>query len=235
MLEGKSSTSAPVLSGVPQGSVLGPALFLIYINDLPEYVTNSTVRLFADDALLYLTIHSTSDCIKLQEDLNNLERWESDWQMSFHPEKYEVIHITTKKKPILHKYTLHGHTLSSVPQIKYLGVHISNDLKWNSHINSISSKANQTIGFLKRNLKINSPTIKEKAYKSIVRPKLEYCNTVWDPKSIKKSQRRQKIKPYASPASGDGAEESGKMVNQTCYRLLSKLITKDYNYFQSYH
>ena len=165
VLEGKSSTSAPVLSGVPQGSVLGPALFLIYINDLPEYVTNSTVRHFADDTLLYLTIHSTFDCIKLQEDLNNIERWESDWQMSFHPEKCEVIHITTKKKPILHKYTLHGHTLSSVPQIKYLGVHISNDLKWNSHINSISSKTNQTLGFLKRNLKINSPTIKEKKIK----------------------------------------------------------------------
>ena len=125
VLEGKSSSSAPVLSGVQQGSVLGPVLFLIYINNLPEYVSNSTVRLFADDTLLYLTIHNSSDCIKLQEDLNNLERWELDWQMSFHPEKCEVIHITTKKKPIIHKYTLHGHTLSSVPKIKYLGVNIS--------------------------------------------------------------------------------------------------------------
>ena len=174
VLEGKSSSSAPVLSGVPQDSVLGPVLFLIYINDLPEYVSNSTVRLFADDTLLYLTIHNSSDCIKLQEELNNLERWESDWQMSFHPDKCEVIHITTKKKPIIHKYTLHGHTLSSVPQIKYLGVNIFQDLKWNSHINSVSSKANQTLGGLKRNLKINSQPIKEKAYKSIVRPKLEY-------------------------------------------------------------
>ena len=162
MLESKSSTSAPLLSGVEQDSVPGPALFLIYINDLPEYVTNSTVRLFADDTLLYLTIHSTSDCFKLNEDLNNFERWESDRQMSFHPEKCEAIHITTKKKPILHKYTLHGYTLSSVPQIKNLEVHIYDDLKWNSHINSISSKANQTLGFLKRNLKINSPTIKDK-------------------------------------------------------------------------
>ena len=65
VLEGKSSSSAPVLSSVPQGSVWGPVLFLIYINDLPEYVSNSTVRLFADDTLLYLTIHNTSDCIKL--------------------------------------------------------------------------------------------------------------------------------------------------------------------------
>ena len=144
VLEGKSSSSVPVLSGVLQGSLLGPVLFLIYINDLPEYVSNSAVRLFADDTRLYLTIHNSSDCDKLQEDLNNLERWESDWQMSFHPEKCEVIHITTKKTPILHTYSLHGHILSSVPKIKYLGVHISQDLKWNSHINSTSLKANQT-------------------------------------------------------------------------------------------
>ena len=165
-------------SAVRRSTGLSSWPYTIYINDLPEYVSNSTVRLFADDTLLYLTIHNSSDCIKLQEDLNNLERWESDWQMSFHPDKCEVIHITTKKKPIIHKYTLHGNTLSSVPQIKYLGVNISQDLKWNSHINSVSSKANQTLGILKRNLKINSQSIKEKAYKSIVRPKFEYCNTV---------------------------------------------------------
>ena len=179
-----------MFSGVPQGSILGPVLFLIYINDLPGYVSYSTARLFADDTLLYLTIHNSSDCTKLQDDLNNLQKWESDWQMSFHPEKCEVIHITTKKYPIIHKYTLHGHTLLSVPQIKYLGVQISQDLKWNSHINSISSKANQTLGFLKRNLKIKSQTIKEKAYKSIVRPKVEYCSTVWDPKCIKKIPKK---------------------------------------------
>ena len=108
VLEGKSSSSAPVLSDVPQGSVSGPVLFLIYINYLPQYVSNSTVRLFADDTLMYVTIHNSSYCIKLQEGLNNLERLESDWQMSVHPEKCEVIHINTKKKPILHNYTLHS-------------------------------------------------------------------------------------------------------------------------------
>ena len=103
----------------------------------PLFVSNSTIRFFADDTLLYLAIHNSSDCTKLQEDINNLQRWESDWQMYFHQEFCEVIHITTKKKAVIHKYALHGHTLSSVPQIKYLGVHISQDLKWNSHINLI--------------------------------------------------------------------------------------------------
>ena len=74
VLEGQSSSSVPLLSSAPQGSVLGPVLFLIYINDLPDYASNSTVWLFANDTLLYLIIHNSSDCDKLPEDLNNLER-----------------------------------------------------------------------------------------------------------------------------------------------------------------
>ena len=106
VLEGKSSSSFPVLSDVPQGSVLVPLLFLIYINDFPEDVSNSTVRFFADDTLLYLPIHNSSDCTKLQEDLNNLQRWESDWQMYFHQELCEVIHITTNKKAVIHSMAI---------------------------------------------------------------------------------------------------------------------------------
>ena len=183
-----------MLSGVPQSSVLGLSLGPGAFPHLHKWASAiRTVCLFADGTLVYLAIHNSSDCIKLQEDLNKLERCESDWQMSFCPEKCEVMHITTKNKHILHNYTPHGHTLSSVLQIKYLGVHIFHDLKWNAHINSISSKANQTLGFLKRNLRINSSTIKENAYKSIVRPKLKYCNTVRDPKSTKNPKRRWQI------------------------------------------
>ena len=217
VLEGKSSSSVPVLSGVPQGSVLGRVLFLIYINDLPEYVSNSTVRLFSS----VLNNPHSSDCDKLQEDLNNLERWESDWQISFHPEKCEVIHITTKRTPILHSYSLHGHILSSVPQIKYLGVHISQDLKWNSHINSTFSKANQTLGFLKRNLRVNSSIVKEKAYKSLVRPKLEYFSTVWDPKC------------NTNPKDGD--KTSHRLVNQLemVQRRATRWVTGRYHNISS--
>ena len=80
-----------------------------------------------------------------------------------------------------------------MPQIKYLGENISQDLKWNAHIKSVTSKANQTLGLLKRNLRINSSKVKDKAYKSLVRPKLEYCNTVWDPKCVNSSREGDKI------------------------------------------
>ena len=129
VLKGKLS-SVPVLSGIPQAQFW--ALYFSHLYYWPSGIlSNSTVRLFADDTLLYLTIHNSSDCDKLQEDLSNLERWESDWQMSLHPEKCQVIHITTKKTPMLRSYSPHGHTLTSVPQIKYLGVHINQALKWN--------------------------------------------------------------------------------------------------------
>ena len=103
------------------------------------------------------------------------------------------MYITTKRASILHKYTIHGHMLSSVSQIKYLGVQISQDLKCNKHIDSTSSKANQTLGFLKRNLGINSRMVKDSAYKSLVCPKLEYCSTVWGPTSVSSIKEGDKI------------------------------------------
>ena len=98
IMEGQSSASAPVTSGVPQGTVLGPLLFLVYINDLPSKV-QSTARLFADDCLLYRTIKSNQDSDILQQDLDNLQKWESDWLMHFNPD-CEVIRITNNRRTI---------------------------------------------------------------------------------------------------------------------------------------
>ena len=135
--------------GVPQGSVLGPSLFLFYINDIPDGIT-STVRLFADDTIAYLTIKLNRDCTTLQNDLDKLSIWEQKWKMAFHPNKCNVLSITRNKTPIKYSYTLHvhGHQLEYVDKAKYLGVTIQSDLKWDSHINSITTKANKTLGFL---------------------------------------------------------------------------------------
>ena len=180
VVEGRSSRPTAVTSGVPQGSVLGPVLFLVYINDLPS-TTDSEVRLFADDTIIYREVKSERDCRALQEDLIKLESWEKDWQMEFHPDKCNVMHITRKRKPISFTYMLHGQPLKDVTQAKYLGVTLSNDLKWNHHVKGIANKANRTLGFIKRNLQISSPEIKSRAYMGLVRPSLEYACTVWDP------------------------------------------------------
>jgi hypothetical protein len=108
----------------PCCKVLGPILFLIYINDLPEYIKHSCIRLFADDSMIYRQIKSQSDCLKLQEDLEAAIKWEQDWIMSFHPDKCNIMNITTKRNPIHFYYNMHGHILESVQHAKYLGMHI---------------------------------------------------------------------------------------------------------------
>ena len=180
MLEGERSSEVPVTSGVPQGSVLGPLLFLLYINDLPQNI-QSQVRLFADDTAVYLTVSSFKDVNILQADLDTLQEWERTWDMEFNPGKCQVLQITRSKQPLQSQYTLHGQVLESVDSAKYLGVTISQDLNWNNHINNIIGKANRTLGFVKRNVKTRNEPVKELAYKTLVRPQVEYASSIWNP------------------------------------------------------
>ena len=138
VLDGQASDPVPVLSGVPQGSVLGPVLFLIFINDLPENI-RSSVRLFADDCVLYRNIESPMDCQILQNDLNGLAQWETDWQMKFNVAKYHSMRVTRHPpdKHIQFDYTLHQQRLEQVQYAKYLGITISDDLDWGQHISEI--------------------------------------------------------------------------------------------------
>ena len=176
MVEGHASTPAPVTSGVPQGTVLGPLLFLIYINDLPMKVS-STTRLFADDSLLYHRIRSPEDARILQEDLDKLQDWEKEWQMSFNPIKCEVIRVTNKRNHIKKPYQIHGHDLTLAKTGKYLGVTISSDLSWNAHVDTTVKKANNSLSFLRRNLARCPKDVKAQSYQTMVRPILEYAST----------------------------------------------------------
>ena len=169
MIDGEESESVPVTSGVPQGSVLGPILFLVYINDLPDEV-RSQVRLFADDTALYLTMESEDDSSALQNDLDILSAWESRWDMEFNPSKCQVVHVTGSKGPVNKtNYVLHGQVLESVTSARYLGVDIFSNLSWKTHVDRITGNANRTLGFIRRNIKTKMSKVRERAYNSLVR------------------------------------------------------------------
>ena len=180
VVRGTSSPLSSVKSGVPQGSVLGPLLFLIYINDMPLTV-ESLLALFADDSFLYRAIISESDAVILQNDLSKLESWEDEWSMEFHPKKCKVLRITNKRKPIITSYSIHNEKLETVEKAKYLGVTITKNLSWKDHINSIAAKATNTRLFLQRNLAHCFKEVKAQCYKTFIRPILEYASTVWSP------------------------------------------------------
>ena len=166
-------------SGVPQGTVLGPLLFLLYVNDLPDGL-NSPVRLFADDALLYGIISNDTDGNKIQDGLRKLEQWQYKWQMDFNPSKCKVVCFSTKKDPSQKTYELCGVALEEVKYTSNLGVTLDHKSKWGRHIQDITAKANSTLG-VKRNLWNCPREVKEIAYQTIVRPKLEYACASWDP------------------------------------------------------
>ena len=196
VVDGAHSEWGSVDSGVPQGSVLGPLLFLTHINDLPRVVT-SQCRLFADDCLLYRAIRTREDQIALQEDLNNLQVWANEWGMRFNASKCEVLRIR-RGHPLECFYTIDGHVLSEVENAKYLGVYISNNLDWTAQIEATVSKANRTLGFLRRNLYGCPRELKETAYLSLVRSVLEYASQVWDPKKKKHKDPLEAVQKRAA-------------------------------------
>ena len=196
-MAGSKSSTSPVPSGVPQGSVLGPSLFLAYINDLPLPLS-STTRLFADDTMLHNTITEQSDQDTMQRDIEKLTTWEKQWNMQFHPDKCTNTSITRKQQTLLGKYTINNHQLENVTETKYLGLTIQDNLCWNKHIQNTCTKANQALGFLRRNLKIGNKKMKENSYKTLVRPILEYASTVWDPHTEDNIQNLETIQRRAA-------------------------------------
>ena len=198
VVDGECSKSAPVTSGVPQGTVLGPLLFLLYINDIPNVISPGTyIRLFADDCLVYRVIKSPEDQRILQNDLDSLQAWTEKWGMKFNPGKCQVMHIA-RNKPLTHYYQLCGEFLCTVDSAKYLGIIISNDLNWHEQVCSVAKKANSVLHLIARNLTNAPRATKALAYITLVRPRLEYCATVWDPSTQKDSDILEKVNRRAA-------------------------------------
>ena len=149
VVNGAASSSTIVTSGV-QGTVLGPLLFLLCINDLPDNLSTS-VRLFADDCILYTPIRTQNDSSLLQNDLLKLQKWQDTWLMKFNPGKCYTMTLATRT-PTPNMYTFCGQTLTSVDSHCYIGIHLSNTLNWTAQTKAASSKAQQTLGVIRRNL-----------------------------------------------------------------------------------
>ena len=141
VVNGQSSTPRPVTSGVPQGTVLGPLLFLIFINDISQDL-QSEIRLFADDSILYRPINSAKDHLIMQEDLNKLHFWSKTWQMDFNVSKCAIMTVTHKRSPSSYDYTMDDQVFPRIApneSFDYLGVSINSKLTWDDHCTKVSS------------------------------------------------------------------------------------------------
>ena len=184
VVNGRPSKPCKVTSGVPQGTVMGPLLFLIFINDIVKDL-HSELRLFADDSTLYKRIATTEDHVKFQEDLSTLETWANTWNMDFNVMKCAIMSITLKRSPSLYDYKMKQQIIPRVDHHDYLGVTINNKLTWDLHTKKITTKAQRTLGMLRRNLHSCSQEIKSLAYLTLVRPQLEYASCAWSPHTAK--------------------------------------------------
>ena len=183
VVDGATCSWSPVTPGVPQGSILGPLLFIIFINDLPEFIENDTEpSLYADDTKLHQTITSINDCLSLQQSFSNLDNWSKQNHLPFNSSKCKVLTVTRTKTPIVHQYSLGDQMLTRVLSEKDLGVVTSTTLSWELHIRSIIAKANRVLGVLRRTCtSLPDVKIRRSLYLSLVKSQLSYATEVWSP------------------------------------------------------
>ena len=173
-----SSSWTKVTSGVPQGSVIGPFLFLLYINDLPGKI-KSNCQIFADDTKVYQPILSLVDAQELQDDLSNLIEWSNIWLLGFNQQKCKVLHVG-KTNPG-YDYTMNDNVLETVTEEKDLGILITNNVSFSKHIAVTAARSNGILGMIKRAFSYIDKESFLLLYKGFIRPHLEYCVQAWAP------------------------------------------------------
>jgi hypothetical protein len=184
VLPGAKSNWNFVKAGVPQGSILGPLLFLIYINDIVSNIS-ANIRLFADDTSLYLIINHRDQIAAsshlLNDDISSISKWASDWLVTFNPSKSESMLISRKHNTdVFPSLTMDDQTISEVTQHKHLGLFLSNDCSWHAHIDYINSKAWPKLNIMRKLMYLLDRKSLETIYLSFVRPLLEYGDVIWD-------------------------------------------------------
>ena len=204
VVDGHLSFAALIISGVPQGTVLGPILFLIFINDITNCVSDSVIRCFADDTRLMRSISTCNDMLLLQHDLDRVVEWSLRNNMALHEDKFEYMaHSCNKKNCNLmeqlpfssdtYHYSTSKGMLNPVNCLRDLGVTVCSDLDWTTHIKSIADKARQKAAWVFSVFHTRSQETMVTLYKSLVRSLLEYCCPVWNPKKISDIQELEGV------------------------------------------
>ena len=224
------SEEAKVLSGIPQGSILGPVLFTLFINDLPDNLS-STCKIFADDTKMYNTPQNQKD---IQDDLNRLTDWSKTWKLFFNTSKCKVLHVG-KSNP-KYKYTMEQEgdetEVQECTQEKDLGVVFDNKLKFDLHVQSAINKANKMTGIIKRTFSFLDIPSFMRLYKAMIRPHLEYGNIIWSSsnlirqsKAIENVQRRAtKLLPAIKDLTYEARLRALKLPSLKSRRLRGDLI-----------
>lgn len=181
MFKNQTSKKISVTSGVPQGSHLGPILFVLYLNDLPSILKFSRILMYADDVKLFLPLNSNSDCNLLQIDLGKLSDWCNVNGMSLNLKKCKKLSFY-RSNPIHNDYLIGSYKLENVLSFNDLGVLLDHRLNFNLHINSCVNRAKSLLGFMKRwSREFDDPYVTKNLFISLVRPVLEYASVIWSP------------------------------------------------------
>ena len=191
------SSHLPVISGVPQGSILGPLLFIIYINDLPLTIARSSVFVFADDTKLFKPITGLDCSNELQADISDIKNWCRTWKLSLNSSKCVALRFTNKSPPELSPYSVENTKLEFALSHRDLGITISHNLTWSNHFKVICSKAYSALALIRRTFSNHSAvSTKKQLYLSLVRSQFSYCSQIWRPhlacdiKRLEQVQRR---------------------------------------------
>ena len=191
----KASTMTEVVSGVPQGSVLGPVLFVIYINDLPNLV-DSDVYLFADDTKIFKHIKDNQDEKNLQEDLDIVAKWCDTWLLKLHPDKCKHMRLGKQKNQGV--YTILGNVLQTVNDEKDIGVITDDSLSFEKHICEKVKKSTQMFAMLRRSFQFLDANMFVPLYKTLVRTHLDYASPAWAPFKVKHTDMLESVQRRAT-------------------------------------
>ena len=200
IVDGVASEWSTVPSGVPQGSILGPMLFLLFINDLPDAIPPTTsTGLYADDTKLYKAITSNEDCTHLQTALSCAEDWSNKSNINFNSSKCKVLTISRRRRPITTNYHLGSTDLKRVDSEVDLGITVTSNLCWNTHITQIVNKSNKMLGLLRRTCPLLTDCdVRRTLYLSLVKSQLCYATEVWSPSQCNNKIKLERIQRRAT-------------------------------------